>query len=180
MIERRMERQQRKLEKEEAKLRKEIERAVEKGDMQTARLYARDIVRNRRMVHGLHQMKSRIHTVVFKLEQAHTTQTIGRDLKGLVKALHQMNKQLKLPQVEGLLNQMEYETEKLDMTTESIDESFEMMSFGGEVEEEEVDKIIGELATAKAVEADMGLPTPDIRSEEIKKELERLKGKSKE
>ncbi|MFX0173547.1 MAG: hypothetical protein ACFE9L_16780, partial [Candidatus Hodarchaeota archaeon] len=95
-------------------------------------------------------------------------------LKGLVRTLHTMNAQLKIPQLEGVLQQMEIETERIDVATEALDEGFDMMT--SDVEEDEmVDKIIGELSASKAAVADFGLPSPDIRSQELQKELEKIK-----
>lgn len=174
MIEKRMKRQRDKLRKEEKKLMKEVESCIEAGDMGTARLMAKDVVKTRNMARGCQKMASRVTAIKFKLEQAAVTQSIGQDLKGLVTALHQVNRELKIPQLEGVLQQMEIETERVDIATEAIDEGFEMIS-DDVGEDESVDKIIGELSAAKAATTDFGLPTPDIKSEEIKKELDKIK-----
>ncbi|MFX1285333.1 MAG: Snf7 family protein [Promethearchaeota archaeon] len=174
MVEKRMNRQRNKLIKEEKRMLKEVESSIEAGDMTTARLLAKDVAKNRTMARGCQQMASRVKGIKFKLEQAAATQAIGQDLKGLVRTLHTMNKQLKIPQLEGVLQQMEIETERVDMATEAMDEGFEMMT--SDVEEDEmVDKIIGELSASKAAAADFGLPSPDIRSQELQKELEKIK-----
>lgn len=174
MVEKRMNRQRNKLIKEEKSMLKEVEKAIEQGDMATARLMAKDVAKNRSMARGCQQMASRVKAIKFKLEQAAATQAIGKDLKGLVKTLHTMNTQLKIPQLEGVLQQMEIETERIDIATEALDEGFDMMTAGVE-EDEMVDKIIGELSASKAAAADFGLPSPDIRSQELQKELEKIK-----
>ena len=174
MVEKRMLRQRKKLIKEERSMLKEVEHAIDQGDMTTARLLAKDVAKSRSMARGCQQMASRVKAIKFKLEQAAATQAIGKDLKGLVKTLHTMNTQLKIPQLEGVLNQMEIETERIDLATDAMDEGFEMMT--SDVEEDEmVDKIIGELSASKAATADFGLPSPDIRSQELQKELEKIK-----
>ena len=174
MVEKRMVRQRNKLVKEERKILKEVEQAIEQGDMSTARLLARDVAKNRAMARGCQQMASRVKAIKFKLEQAAATQAIGKDLKGLVRTLHSMNAQLKIPQLEGVLQQMEIETERIDIATEAMDEGFEMMTTSEE-EDDVVDKILGELSASKAATADFGLPSPDIRSQELQKELEKIK-----
>ena len=174
MVEKRMLRQRRKLQKEERSMLKEVEKAIEDGDMSTARLLAKDVAKNRNMARACQQMASRVKAIKFKLEQAAATQAIGKDLKGLVRTLHQMNAQLKIPQLEGVLQQMEIETERVDVATEAMDEGFEMMT--SDVEEDEmVEKILGEISASKAATADFGLPSPDIRSQELQKELEKIK-----
>lgn len=174
MVEKRMNRQRKKLIKEEKSMMKEVEKAIEDGDMATARLLAKDVAKNRNMARGCQQMASRVKAIKFKLEQAAATQAIGKDLKGLVKTLHTMNTQLKIPQLEGVLQQMEIETERIDIATEALDDGFEMMT--SDIEEDEmVDKILGEISASKAAAVDFGLPSPDIRSQELQKELEKIK-----
>jgi len=174
MVEKRMLRQRRKLQKEEKQMLKEVERAIEDGDMSTARLLAKDVAKNRHMAQACQQMASRVKGIKFKLEQAAATQAIGKDLKGLVKTLHTMNAQLKIPQLEGVLQQMEVETERIDIATDAMDEGFEMMT--SDVEDDEVvEKILGEISASKAAKVDFGLPSPDIRSQELQKELEKIK-----
>jgi hypothetical protein len=174
MVEKRMMRQRKKLLKEERSMLKEVEKAIDDGDMATARLMAKDVAKNRNMARACQQMASRVKGIKFKLEQAAATQAIGKDLKGLVRTLHTMNAQLKIPQLEGVLQQMEIETERVDIATEAMDEGFEMMT--SDVEEDEmVEKILGEISASKAATADFGLPSPDIRSQELQKELEKIK-----
>ncbi len=174
MVEKRMLRQRKKLQKEEKHILKEVEKAIEDGDMSTARLLAKDVAKNRHMAQACQQMASRVKGIKFKLEQAAATQAIGKDLKGVVKTLHSMNAQLKIPQLEGVLNQMEVETERIDIATEAMDEGFEMMT--SDVEEDAVvEKILGEISASKAAKVDFGLPSPDIRSQELQKELEKIK-----
>ncbi|MFX0172361.1 MAG: Snf7 family protein, partial [Candidatus Hodarchaeota archaeon] len=103
MVEKRMNRQRNKLLKEEKSMLKEVEKSIEQGDMATARLLAKDVAKNRSMSRGCQQMASRVKAIKFKLEQAAATQAIGKDLKGLVRTLHTMNAQLKIPQLEGVL-----------------------------------------------------------------------------
>ena len=174
MVEKRMLRQRKKLQKEEKQMLKEVERAIEDGDMSTARLLAKDVAKNRHMAQACQQMASRVKGIKFKLEQAAATQAIGKDLKGLVRTLHTMNAQLKIPQLEGVLQQMEVETERIDIATDAMDEGFEMMT--SDVEEDEVvEKILGEISASKAAKVDFGRPSPDIRSQELQKELEKIK-----
>ncbi|MHA2316105.1 MAG: Snf7 family protein [Candidatus Hodarchaeales archaeon] len=174
MVEKRMLRQRKKLQKEEKQMLKEVERAIEDGDMSTARLLAKDVAKNRHMAQACQQMASRVKGIKFKLEQAAATQAIGKDLKGLVRTLHTMNAQLKIPQLEGVLQQMEVETERIDIATDAMDEGFEIMT--SDVEEDEVvEKILGEISASKAAKVDFGLPSPDIRSQELQKELEKIK-----
>ena len=174
MIERRMERQRQKLKMEEKKMLKEVEKAVKAGDMEAARLFAKDVAKSRKMALGCMKLTSRIKTMTFKLEQASAVQSIGKDMVGLVKALRSVNETMRIPELTNVMMAMEGEMEKLDMSAEAIDEGFELADFS-EADDEETEKIIGEIAAGEAAVADMGLPTPDIRSQELASELEKIK-----
>lgn len=174
MVERRLNRQGQKMKRDEGKMLKEVKSSMESGDMETARLFAKDVARSRRMRIGTQKLASRIKAINFKLQQAQAVQTIGSDLTGLVRALKGVNQTLKIPEIEQTVMRMEYEMEKLDMTSESLEDGFESITYGGEEEDQEVDKILGELSAARAATADIGLPTPDIRSKALQKDLDEL------
>ncbi len=174
MIARRMDRQHRKLKNSEAKLTKELRQAVLKGDMDAAKLYAGDVVRSRKMALGTQRLSSRITTIVFKLEQAQATEEIARDLQNLVGSLAMINQTLQIPQLSQTLEQMEVEMGDIDMSSETIGESFEGL-MDAEVDQGEIEKVLGEVLSEEEITAAHGLPTPDVKSVEIAKELEKLK-----
>jgi len=174
MISRRMDRQHRKLKNNEAKMTKELRQAVLKGDMDAAKLYAGDVVRTRKMALGTQRLSSRINTIVFKLEQAQATEEIARDLHNLVGALAMINQTLQIPQLTETLEHMEIEMGDIDMSSETIGESFEGL-MDAEVDQSEIDKVLGEVLSEEEIAAAHGLPTPDAKAVEIAKELEKLK-----
>jgi hypothetical protein len=174
MISRRMDRQHRKLKNSETKMTKELRQAVLKGDMDAAKLYAGDVVRTRKMALGTQRLSSRINTIVFKLEQAQATEEIARDLHNLVGALAMINQTLQIPQLTETLEHMEIEMGDIDMSSETIGESFEGL-MDAEVDQSEIDKVLGEVLSEEEISAAHGLPTPDAKAVEIAKELEKLK-----
>jgi len=174
MIGRRMDRQHRKLKNNEAKLTRELRQAVLKGDMDAARLYAGDVVRSRKMALGTQRLSSRITTIVFKLEQAQATEEIAQDLHNLVGALAMINQTLQIPQLSETLEQMEIEMGEIDLSSETIGESFEGL-MDAEVNQGEIEKVLGEVLSEEEIAAAHGLPTPDAKAVELAKELEKLK-----
>ncbi len=175
MIERRMGRQRQKLKSEEQKMMKEVEAAVTKGDMDEAKLYAKDVAKTRRMALSTQKVQSRVKAMTFKLEQAHAMESMSQDMVGLVRALRSVNASLRIPQLEHVIVDMEQEMTQLDMATEAIDEGLDLTDLDSEETGVEVDKIIGEISAGKAATAATSLPSADIRSQEIQKELQKLK-----
>ena len=178
LVDKRLERQRIKLKNDEAKMMKEVRTALENDDMDSARLFAKDIARTRKMMLNLQSLRSKVKGISFKLESAATVQAIGGDLRGLVRSLAKVNRQLAIPQMEQLLLGMENQMTQLDMTTETIEEGFDSITEGGVEEDAEANQIIEELQVARA--GAPGLPDPaDTRTEDINQRLERLKGSDK-
>lgn len=174
-IERRIDRQQRQLQREEQKMLKSIEDAMNKNDIAMARQLARDVARNRRMVLMLQKLSSQVRGIKFKLEQAHTMQALSGDLKNLVRTLYQINTSMKIPMLQHLLEGLGMEMEQLDMTMESMDDSFDLVAFD-EVDDEAADQILEEILANKAAKSTKLLPsipdrveTSEAESSEIKK-----------
>jgi len=180
MIERRMGRQRQKLKSEEKKMMREVESAITRGDTDEARLYAKDVAKTRRMALTTQRIQSRVKAMTFKLEQAHAMESMSRDMVGLVRALKSVNASLRIPQLEHVIVDMENEMTQLDMATEAVDEGLELTDLGSEEIDEDVEKIIGELSAGKAAAAASALPSADIRSQEIQKELEKIKSQQKD
>lgn len=178
MVDKRLDRQRRKIQKDELKMKKEVKDALDKDDLDTARLFAKDMARSRKMALNLQKLRSQVKGMVFKLEQASAIQSIGMDLRGLVKSLHQVNRHLQVPQMEQLLFAMENEMETLNLTTETIEEGLDSVTMGdAEEEDTESTKIIEELQASRAATTSAELASgSDTMSDDIEERLKKLKG----
>jgi division protein CdvB (Snf7/Vps24/ESCRT-III family) len=174
MVNKRLARSAKKLEKGEAKLQRKTREALRKGLMDQARLYASNVARNRKWVYSYTRLTTRIEGIIFRLEQADSVKQLAGELKGMAGALRQVNASLNAPEISALIDDLENSFEGIEMTTDMMDDDFEnMMSL--DVDETEVDKIMGEVGTEIGLGAETGLPTPDIRSAELAKEIEELR-----
>ncbi len=174
MVNKRLARSAKKLETDEKKLQRKTRDAMKRGLMDQARLYASNVARNRKWVYSYTRLTTRIEGIVFRLEQADSVQQLASELKGMAGALREVNASLNAPEISALVEDLENSFEGIEMTTDMMDEDFEnMMSL--DVDETEVDKIMGEIGTEIGLGAETGLPTPDIRSTELAKEIEKLR-----
>ncbi|MCK5157969.1 MAG: Snf7 family protein [Candidatus Heimdallarchaeota archaeon] len=174
MVNKRLARSSKKLETDEKKLQRKTRDAMKRGLMDQARLYASNVARNRKWVYSYTRLTTRIEGIIFRLEQADSVQQLASELKGMAGALREVNASLNAPEISALVEDLENSFEGIEMTTDMMDEDFEnMMSL--DVDETEVDKIMGEIGTEIGLGAETGLPTPDIRSTELAKEIEKLR-----
>ncbi|MBK5114233.1 MAG: Snf7 family protein [Candidatus Heimdallarchaeota archaeon] len=174
MVNKRLARSSKKLETDEQKLQRKTRDAMRRGLMDQARLYASNVARNRKWVYSYTRLTTRIEGIIFRLEQADSVQQLASELKGMAGALREVNASLNAPEISALVEDLENSFEGIEMTTDMMDEDFEsMMSL--DVDETEVDKIMGEIGTEIGLGAETGLPTPDIRSTELAKEIEKLR-----
>ncbi len=172
---RRLERQRKKIESQESSLKKRIADALKRGDMNSARMYAKDLVRNRNMALGYYRLTSRINGLIYKLERAHALQSFVGEIKGVARALRDINATLRIPDIDELVNDMERSIEGIDVSSEVMEEGLEGLTVE-ETDDAEVDKILGELGAEVGVSASTSLPTPSgVSTAELEEEIEKLK-----
>ncbi len=178
LMERRLERQRKKLMREEEKMTKAIQDAVDRGDIALAKQMARDVARNRKMANGLQRMIGHLRGIKFKLEQAQTMQDLSADLKGVVKTLHDVNRNMNMPRLEKILAGIEEGTAQLDEVMGVVEESFDSVSYT-EADDAEAEKVLDEILAGKAAESTSALPEVPVESEQLAEEIAKLKQKMK-
>ena len=84
-----------KCEKQEAEKKAKIKKAMEKGDLETARIYAQDAIRIKNTATNYLRLSSRVDAVASRVESAikmqQVTKQMGQVTKGMDKVLAGMN-----------------------------------------------------------------------------------------
>ncbi|MFW9995050.1 MAG: Snf7 family protein [Candidatus Odinarchaeota archaeon] len=174
VLQRRMDRQQTKLKKDEQKQMKEVKDAVARGDMSAARLYAKDVAKTRKMALGCQRVSMRVKTISHQLEHASAIQSIGADMKGLVKSLAVMNRSLKIEGLDSVLGEFEEQMMNFDVADEQMESAFENIDFD-ETENTEVDNILNEVSAGVTASTVGGLSKVDAKAKDLADELKKLK-----
>lgn len=174
VVGRRLERSKRKLENQQRQTEKKVRQAIQKGDMESARMYAKDVVRSKKWALGYQSLVSKIDGLIFKLERADAVQSIAGEMKGVAGALREANAQLNLPEIDNVVNDMNQALEgiedKSDIMEDSVDQLFEM-----DTDETEVDSLLQEYGADIGVSVSTELPTPSSTTSELEKEIEALR-----
>lgn len=97
---------------------------------------AKDLVRTRRYVKKFMLMKANIQAVSLKIQTLRSQNAMAQAMKGVTKAMHSMNRQLNLPQIQRILQEFEKQSEIMDMKEEIMNDAIDD-AMEGDADEEE-------------------------------------------
>ncbi|KAJ4977290.1 hypothetical protein NE237_002396 [Protea cynaroides] len=141
---REIERERQGLQAQEKKLIVEIKKSAKQGQMGAVKIMAKDLIRTRHQVEKFYKLKSQLQGVGLRIQTLKSTQAMGEAMKGVTKAMGQMNRQMNLPSLQKIMQEFERQNEKMEMTTEmmgdAIDDALE-----GDEEEEETDELVNQV-----------------------------------
>ncbi|KAK4051426.1 ESCRT-III subunit protein did4 [Microbotryomycetes sp. JL201] len=144
---RELDRERTKLEQQEKKLIIEIKNSARKGQMNSCKVMAKDLVRTRRYISKFYNMKTQLQAVSLRIQTLRSNQQMAEAMKGATRAMSLMSRQMNLPQIQRILQEFEKESSMMDMKEEMMGESIDdaMGEDEGETEEEEGNKILEEV-----------------------------------
>ncbi|CAI8613980.1 unnamed protein product [Vicia faba] len=141
---REIERERQGLQTQEKKLIAEIKKSAKQGQMGAVRVMAKDLVRTRHQIEKFYKLKSQLQGVSLRIQTLKSTQAMGEAMKGVTKAMGQMNRQMNLPNLQKIMQDFERQNEKMELTMEvmgdAIDDALE-----GDEEEEETDDLVNQV-----------------------------------
>ncbi|KYQ47019.1 Charged multivesicular body protein 2a [Trachymyrmex zeteki] len=121
------------------------QRALNKAMRDDAvKIMAKDLVRTRRYVKKFMLMKANIQAVSLKIQTLRSQNTMAQAMKGVTKAMQNMNKQLNLPQIQKILQEFEKQSEIMDMKEEIMNDAIDD-AMEDEGDEEESDAVVAQV-----------------------------------
>merc|ERR1711978_530045 len=112
---------------------------AKQGQMDAVKIMAKDLVRTRRYVKKFMLMRANIQAVSLKIQTA-----MAQAMKGVTKAMMNMNKQMKLPEIQKIMQEFEKQSEIMDMKEEMMSDVIDD-ALGDEDDEEESDAIVSQV-----------------------------------
>ncbi|KAG2641048.1 vacuolar protein sorting-associated protein 2 homolog 1 [Panicum virgatum] len=141
---REIERERQGLQAQEKKLITEIKKTAKEGQMGAVKVMAKDLIRTRHQITKFYQLKSQLQGVSLRVQTLKSTQAMGDAMKGVTKAMAQMNRQLNLPGLQKIMQEFERQNERMEMVSEvmgdAIDDAME-----GDEEEEETEELVNQV-----------------------------------
>jgi len=136
-----MDRERTKMEQQEKKIIADIKKMAKDNQMDAVKIMALDLVRTRRYGKKFMLMKANIQAVSMKIMTLKSQNAMAQAMKGVTKAMQNMNRQLKLPQIQQILQEFEKQSEIMDMKEEVMNDAIDD-AMGDDLDEEESDAVV--------------------------------------
>ncbi|VVC35417.1 Snf7 family [Cinara cedri] len=129
------------MKQQEKKIIMDIKKMAKDGKMESVKIMARDLVRTRHYQKKFMMMKANVQAVSLKIQILKSQNEMGQAMKGVTKVIHNMNRQLNLPQIQRILQDFEKQSEIMDMKEEVLNDAIDD-AMEDEGDEGETDQIV--------------------------------------
>ncbi|KAI6242851.1 hypothetical protein M3Y99_00193600 [Aphelenchoides fujianensis] len=110
---RELDRERMRLETQEKKIIADIKKTARMGQMDSVRVMAKDLVRTRQYVKKFVIMRANIQAVSLKVQGLKSQDAMAQAMRGVTRAMGNMNRQLNLPQIQRIMTEFEKQLENL-------------------------------------------------------------------
>lgn len=131
-----LDRERIKMEQQEKKLITDIKKMAKEGQMDSVKIMAKDLVRTRRYIKKFMIMKANIQAISLKVQTLKSQNAMAQAMRGVTRAMQNMNRQLNLPQIQKIMQEFEKQSEIMEMKEEIINDTMDDAMEGDEDEEE--------------------------------------------
>merc|ERR1711953_158813 len=115
------------------------------GQMDAVKIMAKDLVRTRRYVKKFMLMRANIQAVSLKIQTLKSQAAMANAMKGVTKAMGNMNKQMKLPENQKIMMEFEKQSEIMDMKGEMMEDAIDDVMGDEEESDAIVNQVLDEL-----------------------------------
>ncbi|XP_062571363.1 charged multivesicular body protein 3-like [Saccostrea cucullata] len=157
-----IDRQIRGIQREEEKVKRSLKESAKKGEKESCKILAKEIVRSRKAVNRLYTSKAHMNSVQMQMKNQLATLRIAGALEKSTEVMKSMQALIKIPEIQATMREMSKEMMKAGILEEMLEDTMETLDDDDELEEEadsEVEKVLyeltaGELGKAPAAVAD--------------------------
>merc|ERR1712141_425338 len=153
-----MGRDSKRCEKEEEAEKTKLKKAIEKGNMEVARIHAENAIRKKNESLNLLRTSARVDAVASRVQTAVTTKRMTQSMQGVVKAMDSAMKSMNLEKISGLMDKFEKDFEDLDVQT-SVMEGAMSQTTATNVPQDAVEQLMKQQADEAGLELNMDLPS---------------------
>merc|ERR1712228_828726 len=153
-----LERNSKKCDKEEKAEKTKLKKAIEKGNMEVARIHAENAIRKKNESLNLLRTSARVDAVASKVQSAVTTKRMTQSMVGVVRAMDSAMKTMNLQKISWLMDKFEKESEDLDVQTSVMEGSMSQTTVTN-VPQDAVEQLMRQQADEAGLELNMDLPS---------------------
>jgi len=157
------------LERQEKKLMTDIKKAAKDGQMDAAKIMAKDLVRTRGYIKKMHKMTSHMEAVSLRLATMSSSMQMAQCMKGVTKVMGKMNSKMNVPQLQKIMMEFEKQNEMMGMKEEMMEDAMDD-AFADDEDEDEEEAVVGAILAELGIEAASKLesaPTTQVPSGEV-------------
>ncbi|XP_044743670.1 charged multivesicular body protein 1b [Chrysoperla carnea] len=159
-----LERNAKKCEKEEIAEKAKTKKAIQKGNMDVARIHAENAIRQKNQSLNYLRMSARVDAVASRVQSALTTRKVTNSMAGVVKAMDAAMKSMNLEKISNLMDKFEQQFEDLDVQSGVMDNAM-AQTVTTSIPQNDVESLLQEVADEAGLELNMDLPSTVAASE---------------
>eukprot|EP00245_Coleochaete_scutata_P007177 TRINITY_DN22287_c0_g1_i1.p1 TRINITY_DN22287_c0_g1~~TRINITY_DN22287_c0_g1_i1.p1 ORF type:complete len:205 (+),score=58.30 TRINITY_DN22287_c0_g1_i1:99-713(+) len=181
-------RQSKKCEKEEKAEKIKVKKAIEKGNMDGARIYAQNAIRKKNEALNFLRLSSRLDGVVSRLDTQAKMMTITKSMSTVVKSLEMALNSNNIQKISETMDKFEQQFTNLDVQAEFVEGAM-AGSTSMSTPEEDVNSLMQQVADDYGLEVRVGLPqaaahsvpsqvdAPPVEEDELNRRLAELRSR---
>jgi charged multivesicular body protein 2A len=141
---RELERERAALQAQEKRIIGDIKKSAKAGQMNAARIMAKDLVRTRQHIDKFYKMKTHLQAVSLRIQTLKSTHAMASAMKGVAQTMGKINAKMDLPAMQKILHDFEKESEVMQMKEEVMADAIDDV-MGEEGEEEDAEEVINKV-----------------------------------
>uniref|UniRef100_A0A3B4ENW8 Charged multivesicular body protein 1b-1-like n=1 Tax=Pundamilia nyererei TaxID=303518 RepID=A0A3B4ENW8_9CICH len=118
-----LQRNSRKCDKEEKSEKTKVKQAIQKGNMEAARIHAENAIRQKHQSINFLRMSARVDAVASRVQTAVTMNQVSKSMSGVVKSMDATLKSMNLEKISALMDKFEKQFETLDVQTAQMEDT---------------------------------------------------------
>jgi len=158
-----LERSAKKCEKEEAGEKVKLKKAIQKGNMEVARIHGENAIRQKSQALNYLRMSARVDAVSCRVQSAVTTRKVTASMSGVVKAMDSAMRSMNLEKISGLMDKFETQFEDLDVQSSYMENAMGQTTTTS-VPQTDVDRLMQQVADEAGLELKEALPSGEAGS----------------
>ncbi|AET38175.1 ESCRT-III subunit protein DID4 Ecym_2446 [Eremothecium cymbalariae DBVPG len=142
---RELEREKRKLETQEKKLVQDIRKSAKNGQINAAKIQAKDLVRTKRYIEKFNSMRTQLQAISLRIQAVRSSDQMAISMREATGLLAGMNRSMNLPQLQRISMEFERQSGLMDQRQEFMDDAIDDAMADDLDEDEEAEQIINKV-----------------------------------